>query len=86
MKLPIQTPKLARNLFQSAGGTQKVPPPPSGDGDAKVSAKPAISPEKRYKLIAEAAYHRAAKRKFAAGGELKDWLEAETEIKQRFGQ
>lgn len=43
----------------------------------------AITPEQRYRLIAEAAYHRAQQRGFAAGGELQDWLEAEAEVDAR---
>lgn len=38
------------------------------------------SPEERWKVIAEAAYHKAEKRGFAPGNELRDWIEAEKEI------
>ena len=38
------------------------------------------SPEERWKVIAVAAYHKAEKRGFAPGDELKDWVEAEKEI------
>jgi len=38
------------------------------------------SPEKRWQVIAVAAYHRAEKRGFAPGDELQDWIEAEKEI------
>ena len=31
-------------------------------------------------MIAEAAYYRAERRGFAAGNEMEDWLQAETEI------
>ena len=31
-------------------------------------------------LVARAAYFRAEKRGFAPGGELQDWVEAETEV------
>jgi hypothetical protein len=41
-----------------------------------------INPGELYNLVAEAAYYRAEKRGFAPGGELQDWIEAETEIKQ----
>jgi hypothetical protein len=39
-----------------------------------------ISPEERRRMIAEAAYFRAERRGFAAGGELDDWVQAETDI------
>lgn len=45
------------------------------DDDALVGS----SPERRQR-IAEAAYYRAERRGFAAGGEDDDWLEAEQEI------
>jgi hypothetical protein len=38
------------------------------------------SPEDRRRMIADAAYFRAERRGFAAGGELDDWLAAEGEI------
>jgi Protein of unknown function (DUF2934) len=38
------------------------------------------SPEKRYQMIAEAAYFRAEKRGFVGGDVAQDWLEAEKEI------
>ena len=57
-----------------------------GDGDASAAAPVPGDPVKRHGLIAEAAYYRAAKRGFAVGGELGDWLEAEAEIRQLLGQ
>ncbi len=44
------------------------------------------SPEERWQVIAVAAYHKAEKRGFAPGEELRDWIEAEKEIdSQLFG-
>ena len=60
--------------------------PRTGDGDRGTSAPSSVDPVKRHILIAQAAYYRAEKRGFAAGGELQDWLEAEAEIKQLLGQ
>ena len=37
-------------------------------------------PDEREYMIAEAAYYRAERRGFAAGNEMEDWLQAETEI------
>lgn len=39
-----------------------------------------LTPEERDRMIAEAAYYRAARRGFAPGHELEDWLAAEAEI------
>jgi hypothetical protein len=39
-----------------------------------------IAPEERWRMIAIAAYHKAEKRGFTPGNELKDWAEAEKEI------
>jgi hypothetical protein len=42
-----------------------------------------VSHEKKYQLIAESAYFRSEKRRFAPGNELDDWLAAETEVETR---
>lgn len=39
-----------------------------------------VSPEQRWHMVAEAAYHRAEKRGFMGGDPLADWVEAEKEI------
>jgi hypothetical protein len=39
-----------------------------------------IAPERRYHMIAQAAYYRAKNRGFQDGSPLQDWLEAELEI------
>jgi hypothetical protein len=39
-----------------------------------------FSEDERRRMIAEAAYSRAAQRGFAPGGELEDWLAAEREV------
>lgn len=39
--------------------------------------------ERRHALIAEAAYFRAEARGFAPGGDIDDWLDAESEIDER---
>lgn len=45
-----------------------------------VVPKPKISPEERWKLVAEAAYYLAEKRHFAAGHSEADWLAAERQV------
>jgi hypothetical protein len=42
-----------------------------------------VSPEERYRMIAEAAYLRAERRGFAEGSPEQDWLEAEAEVDRR---
>lgn len=42
--------------------------------------RPLVSPEERYRMIAEAAYYRAEKRGFGGGDMAEDWREAEAEI------
>jgi hypothetical protein len=39
----------------------------------------------RRRMVAEAAYYRAAQRGFAPGSEVEDWLEAEAQIRARLG-
>lgn len=46
----------------------------------------AVTPQARWQMIAEAAYFRAQKRGFAPGGEIEDWLEAETEVDRQLGR
>ena len=43
-------------------------------------AKPTVTPEERYKMIAAAAYSKAEHRGFASGYALNDWIAAEKEI------
>ncbi len=42
-----------------------------------------VTPEERYRMIAEAAYFRAQQRGFEGGDPAKDWLEAEAEIDRK---
>ena len=45
-----------------------------------VTSQRETSREERRQVIAVAAYHKAERRGFAPGGELRDWIEAEREI------
>ncbi|MGB5081023.1 MAG: DUF2934 domain-containing protein, partial [Burkholderiales bacterium] len=54
----------------------------AADGDARAAAPARIHPAERRKLIERTAYLRAARRNFAPGGELQDWLEAEAEVER----
>lgn len=44
-----------------------------------------VTPEERWQMIAKAAYFRAQKRGFAPGGDVQDWLDAETEVERQLG-
>lgn len=41
-----------------------------------------VSTEERRRMVAEAAYFRAAQRDFTPGGEFEDWVEAEAEVER----
>lgn len=67
--------------------TRKVAATPSaqdvatkGKHGGKGAQKVIVSPEERYQMIAAAAYWRAERRNFTAGGALDDWIAAEAEI------
>jgi len=47
---------------------------------AKKAPASKVAEEERLRMIAEAAYHRALKRGFAAGNPDEDWLAAEAEV------
>lgn len=49
----------------------------------RAQLEPLANPERRHRMIAEAAYFRAERRGFEAGHELDDWLAAEAEIDPR---
>jgi len=53
---------------------------PSGTASPRRSAAVSVAPEERERMVAIAAYYRAERRSFAPGDELRDWLEAETEV------
>lgn len=77
----------ATGILKSAMPTRQAPARRRAAPRREAEVTPAaIGPEDRYRLIAEAAYHRAQKRGFAAGGEVQDWLEAEAEVDARLGK
>lgn len=54
---------------------------PAKPAPAKTAtAKAALSPAERMKMIAEAAYYLAQKRGFSGGNELSDWVAAEKQV------
>jgi len=62
--------------------TEAAPPPRKAAPRATRTAgsRPAVTPDMRRGMIAEAAYLRAERRGFAPGYEEEDWLAAEVEV------
>lgn len=64
--------------------TRKHTRPAGSDTGREAGPEPGagarITPEERNRMIAETAYYRAERRGFATGGEMEDWVRAETEI------
>jgi Protein of unknown function (DUF2934) len=54
--------------------------------EKKLAPVPVTDPARRHAAIAEAAYYRAERRRFAPGHELDDWLQAEAEVARRAGR
>jgi hypothetical protein len=52
--------------------------------ERRVSLAPVakVTPEERYRMIADAAYYRAERRNFEPGHEHEDWLAAEAEVEE----
>lgn len=68
----------------TAGKTTAAKPratrPAAAKPRPKVAKSGSVASEERTRLVAEAAYFKAAQRGFAGGGELEDWIAAEAEI------
>jgi hypothetical protein len=63
---------------KGAARAQAAPPSSILPASPKVSSR--VSSDERRRMIAEAAYFRAARRGFAPGDPDRDWIEAEAEI------
>ncbi|TYP91246.1 MULTISPECIES: DUF2934 domain-containing protein [Nitrosomonas] len=53
------------------------------NSDPNITGQGSYSPEQRETMIREAAYYQYAKRGYASGYELEDWLAAEAEFERR---
>jgi hypothetical protein len=73
---PSGIPAQSRATRQSASARKTV------TGQSRPAQVTAVA---RHGMIATAAYYCAERRGFAAGGDLEDWLVAETEIDRQFG-
>lgn len=95
-KAPAKKPATAAIAKPATSTVKKAAPPaaasapapkaaapaakPAAPAAAAKPAKAAITPEQRWKLVAEAAYYLAEKRGFAAGHANADWLAAEKQV------
>jgi len=84
------TPKKSAPKKTAAAPAQTKESPPSEAAPKKAVASQAKKPayvtnEERWRMVAEAAYHKAEKRGFATGHETDDWLAAEQEIDALLG-
>ena len=67
-------------IFISGKATAQISIVAEAPSAAPNSGKVEISPELRYRMVAEAAYYRAEKHGFTADKTMKDWLDAESDI------
>jgi predicted lipid-binding transport protein (Tim44 family) len=77
---PAPAPKAAPAPAAKKPETAPAPAPVAKKKAAAAAAKPAVSAEERYRMIQEAAYHRAEQRGFQGGDPHEDWVAAEAEI------
>jgi hypothetical protein len=81
--MPSSSKSSAAPARKSTAAKSTAAPKPADDAGAapaKSSAKPALTPAERMKMIAEAAYYLAEKRGFTGGNELSDWVAAEKQV------
>lgn len=71
---------MARVSDQNPKGSRKVESRKAGELAKAAGPIQQIAAEERQRLIAEAAYYRAQKRKFEGGSSLEDWLAAEADV------
>ena len=70
-----------RSAAQNAAARNAAPSAAAPRSTA--NAKSAPSNEEIHRLVAETAYFKAKARGFAPGGEDRDWIEAEAEVRNR---
>lgn len=83
-------PKKAATTGKAATKTPtaaKVAPKRAAKPRAATTAKPsAVAPEQRRNYVEVAAYYIAARRGFAPGDPLQDWIQAEAEVDRLLGE
>lgn len=89
LKPQAEKPARARSTTRKSaepGSKKPAGAPRSSKTTAGPTAKGSISPEQRYRMVAEAAYHHAEKRGFVGGDPLNDWLLAEMEVDKQLNR
>lgn len=77
----MSTPKQSR---ARSPGRKKAASRPEAEAQlARGNGETGLTQDERRRMVAEAAYYRALRRGFTAGGEIDDWLAAEREIEQQ---
>jgi len=74
-------PVTAENQSSATGQTRKLAPVAAAGGTGTGTHE-----HDWQEMIATAAYYRAEKRGFAGGSAEQDWVEAEAELRERFGR
>ena len=77
---PAKKPRSTKAKTVEAADTPAVKRARKPKAEAAAATTPALTPEERYKQIAEAAYYIAEKRGFAPGNPSDDWLQAEAAV------
>ena len=84
IKPQAEKPSRARSATKTADpGSKKPGKSRASKATAQTVAAPgesSVTPEQRYRMVAEAAYHHAERRGFVGGDPLNDWLLAEKEV------
>jgi 3-oxoacyl-ACP reductase-like protein len=79
-----ETPAAAKAPARPAAARTPAKSRHTADAVARPAAIP-LDASERQRLVAMAAYFRAEKRGFIAGGEIDDWLEAEKDVARQLG-
>ena len=76
------TPRVAAVSLRQAAAPVEIMDEEEGAAETpfEEGAHDALDPDLRHRMISEAAYHRYARRGYADGYDLDDWLQAEAEV------
>ena len=76
---------LPPGLRDMPAASEDVQAPGQSEKPRAETARDAVDPEVRHRMISEAAYRLYAQRGYVEGFELEDWLRAEAEVTQQLG-
>jgi DUF2934 family protein len=77
---PVQKVSTERSVAPKPEAKKTAPSKPEQIKEPIKQRNKAITPEERYRMVAEGAYFRAQQRGFVGGDPLQDWLDAEAEV------